>query len=146
MFFQDVFSWLKVWIEGRPVQHLDGSIMKPCFWKGCSVWLIFVLVNDARFSLKKTSSGWDHMWLENPYPSFAADVLFSRCTSHPSIHPYLFNPKEGHGHLLEPIPALPGSTLDRLPVHHRAQMYKLPIQQTPMHPSTSSFAAFLTKH
>lgn len=33
----DVGRWRTFWTFGRPVQHLDFSTMKPCFFNACSV-------------------------------------------------------------------------------------------------------------
>ncbi len=59
-----LYRW-KIWTAGRPIQHPDSSTMKPCCCNSCSMWFCIVL-------LKYTSSGGEHMLLQNLYIPFSS--------------------------------------------------------------------------
>ncbi len=52
----NVLYRLKIWTVGRPIQHPDSYITKPCCCNSCSIWFCIVL-------LKYMSSGGEHMLL-----------------------------------------------------------------------------------
>ncbi len=38
-----LYRW-KIWVAGRPIQHIDSSITKPCCCNSCSMWFCIVLL------------------------------------------------------------------------------------------------------
>ncbi len=56
-----IFYGWKIWTAGWPFQYRDPSSTQPWCCNWCSMWSGIVMLENARSSLKETTSGWEHM-------------------------------------------------------------------------------------
>ncbi len=50
-----------IWATGKLFQYPDPSSTQPWCCNWCSMWSGIVMLENARYSLKETTSGWEHM-------------------------------------------------------------------------------------
>ncbi len=75
---RQMFSRWKIWTAGWPFQYPDPSTQPWCCnW--CSMWSGIVMLENARSSLKETTSGWEHMFSRTWIYLSALMVPFQMC-------------------------------------------------------------------